>query len=78
MKGGVNVADKRLEMTFKSQKDTKSRISIDNPRTDLNEVEVKAAMENIIAKNLFSTTGGDLTTVAGARVITTDIQELEL
>ncbi|MGF7057878.1 DUF2922 domain-containing protein [Brassicibacter mesophilus] len=72
------MADRKLEMTFKNQIDGKARISIDAPRADLTEAEVKTAMDNIIAKNLFNATGGDLVAVAGARVITTDVQELTL
>jgi len=72
------MAEKRLEMIFKNQTDSKARISIDAPRADLSEAEIKAAMDNIIAKNLFNTSGGDLIAVVGARIITTDVQELTL
>lgn len=72
------MAEKRLEMTFKNQSDTRSRMSIDNPREDLTEADVKIAMENIVTKNLFNTAGGDLVAIVGARVITTDVQELVL
>lgn len=70
--------EKRLEMTFKNQADGRARISIDNPREDLNDIEIKAVMDNIVAKNLFNTSGGDLVAVVGARIVTTDVQEFEL
>lgn len=72
------MAEKRLEMTFKNQSDGRVRMSIDNPREDLSDVEIKLAMDNIVAKNLFNTSGGDLVAVVGARVVTTDVQEFEL
>ncbi|MTI83284.1 MAG: DUF2922 domain-containing protein [Firmicutes bacterium] len=50
-----------LRMVFRSQAGTIMTISLDNPHTDLTATEIEAAMDTIIAKNLFSTNGGDLT-----------------
>lgn len=67
-----------LEMTFKNAADSKVNISVDNPREDLTEAEIKATMDLIVAKNLFNTTGGDIVQVVGARRVTTTVQELEI
>jgi hypothetical protein len=72
------MADSRLEMSFKNQMDKKIKISIDNPRADLTETEVRTLMDNIIARNIFNSSGGDLVGVAGARIVTTQVQELTL
>ncbi|WP_069650377.1 DUF2922 domain-containing protein [Caloranaerobacter ferrireducens] len=72
------MANSRLEMVFKNQLDKKTTISIDNPRDDLTEAEVSAAMNEIILKNIFNSSGGDLVAIAGARIVTTDVQELNL
>lgn len=69
---------KRLEMTFKNASDTTMKLSVDNPKEDLTDAEVKAAMENIVAKNLFDSTGGDLVAVAGARIVSTNIEDLDV
>lgn len=72
------MAKKRLEMVFKNQKDKTSRLSLDNPREDITESEIKAAMENIVATNIFDTADGDLVAVVSARIVNTDVQEIEL
>lgn len=72
------MAESRLEMIFKNQMDRKIKISLDNPRADLTEAEVRAAMDDIVARNIFSSTGGDLIAVSGARVVTTNINELNV
>jgi len=76
--GGDIMADTRLEMVFKNQLDKTTRLSIDSPRADVTEVEIRTAMDDIVARNLFNSTGGDLVSVVGARIITTDIQELTI
>jgi predicted DNA-binding protein (UPF0251 family) len=67
-----------LEMTFKNAADSKVNISVDNPREDLTEAEIKTTMDLIVAKNLFNTTGGDIVQTVGARRVTTTVQELEI
>ena len=41
-------------MTFKSSDDKKVSITVDNPREDLEENEIKEAMDTIIEKDIFS------------------------
>ncbi|EOC99402.1 DUF2922 domain-containing protein [Caldisalinibacter kiritimatiensis] len=72
------MADKRLQLEFRNESDKKVRISVDSPRDDLTEAEVRTAMEDIIARNVFNSSGGDLVNIAGARIITTDVTELTL
>ncbi|MGO1372495.1 MAG: DUF2922 domain-containing protein [Senegalia sp. (in: firmicutes)] len=67
---------KKLELVFKNQMDRTSRISVDEPREDLTEFEITEAMNALIEKNIFKTSGGDLKTISGARIITTQIEEL--
>ncbi|QIB27521.1 DUF2922 domain-containing protein [Caloranaerobacter azorensis] len=72
------MARSKLEMIFKNQLDKKTIISVDNPKDDLTEEEVSAAMNEIILKNIFSFSGGDLVAISGARIVTTNVQELNL
>lgn len=58
-----------LQMTFINQAGTRTTISLDNPRDDLTEVEVVSAMDEIIAKNIFNTSGGDLVSKHSARIV---------
>jgi len=58
-----------LQMTFVNQAGTHTTISLDNPKDTLTEAEVVAAMDLIIAKNIFNPTGGDLVTKYSAQII---------
>jgi len=52
------------------------RISILDPREDLTAADVEAAMNTIIAKNIFTSTTGDAIGILGARIVSRDVQEL--
>lgn len=69
---------KKLELVFKNASDKSVKITVDDVRENITPAEVKTAMESIVAKNVFTSTGGDLVGVQGARIIDTNIQELEL
>jgi len=58
-----------LQMRFITQAGNRVTISLDNPRDDLTEAEVVAAMDQIIAKNIFTTSGGDLVGKDSAQII---------
>ena len=66
----------KLEMEFKDEMGKKFTISIDDPREDLTEMEVRAAMNEIVNRNIFFTAAGDVVATEGARFITTTIEEL--
>lgn len=72
------MAKKRLEMVFKNQKDKTSKLSLDNPREDVTEADIKTAMENIVAANIFETADGDLVSAVSARIVSTDVEEIVL
>ncbi len=62
-------ATQTLQMSFVNQAGTRTTISLDNPKDDLTQAEVVAAMDLIIAKNIFNTGGGDLVTKYSAQII---------
>lgn len=51
--------NRKLVMTFKTTDDKKVSLTVDNPREDLTEEEVKTAMELIKEKNIFAPGGAD-------------------
>ncbi len=69
---------KKLIMTFKSSDDKKVSISVDNPREDLTENEIKEAMDTIIEKNIFSPNGASLVSSISAKVVETDTTNYDL
>lgn len=67
--------DKTLVMTFLNEMGAKASVSISGVRDNLTEAEVAAAMDVIIAQNIFSTSGGDLKTKNAAQITEKSVTE---
>ena len=51
-------------------------LTVDEPRADLTPQSIEAAMQEIIAANVFEINGAPLATVVSARVIERNVTEL--
>ena len=69
---------KRLVMTFKTDGDRKVSLVVDDPRDDISESEIKAAMNLVIAKNIFAPNGDDIVQAVDAKVVVTDTTPYDL
>lgn len=69
---------KRLVMSFKNTLGRAVAISVDDPREDITEVEIKAVMDMIVEKNIFAPNGADIVTTIDAKVVVTDTTEYDL
>jgi len=67
---------KTLELIFKNEAGKNARLSVRDPKEDLTPQEVEDFMNNIIAKNVFETSGGDLVEIVGARLIQREVVDL--
>ena len=67
---------KTLQLNFNTATGKKVTLTVDEPRTDLTEQSVEAAMQEIIASGAFEVDGTPLTTVVGARIIERNVTEL--
>ncbi|MDW8802217.1 DUF2922 domain-containing protein [Clostridium sp. A1-XYC3] len=68
---------KTLVMNFLNEEGKKTAIRVSNVREDVTDLEVKTAMDLIISKNIFTSTGGDLKVKDSAEIVdksTTDLQ----
>ncbi|MCT8978318.1 DUF2922 domain-containing protein [Clostridium sp. CX1] len=68
---------KTLVMNFLNEEGKKTAIRVSNVREDVTDLEVKGAMDLIISKNIFTSTGGDLKIKDSAEIVdksTTDLQ----
>lgn len=65
-----------LRMTFLNQANKNVTLSLDNPRNNLTAAEVQGVMDTIIARNIFTSSGGDLAAKINARIIDTTTTEL--
>lgn len=69
---------KRLIMSFMSTLGRKISISVDDPREDITESDIKACMDLIVAKNIFAPNGADIASTVDAKIVLTDTSEFDL
>lgn len=69
---------KTLQMVFQNQMGKNVSISIGDVKDTITADEIKTLMQLIIARNIFESTGGDLTTIMSADIVTRDVQEMSV
>lgn len=67
---------KTLEMVFRNQAGKEVVLSIADPKDNLTKAQVAPVMQDIIAKNVFTTKGGDLVQAVDVRIRTRDAVSL--
>jgi hypothetical protein len=67
---------KTLVMNFLNEQGKKTAVRINNVKDSLSDAEVAAAMDVIIAKNIFESTGGDLKIKDSASIVDTTTTDL--
>jgi hypothetical protein len=67
---------KVLRLTFENAAGNAFSITLPEPQEDLTAAEIESAMELVIAKNIFSTAGGDLTAKRDIKIIDTTTNDL--
>ena len=65
-----------LVMRFKNATGNTVSISLADPRAGLTQAEVVAAMDQVMVKNIFTTSGGDLVSKLSATIVDTTETEL--
>lgn len=68
---------KTLEMVFKTDGGKTLTVAVRDPKDGLTLAAVQAVMETIIAKNIFTSTSGDLMAVQEAQIRQLAINELK-
>jgi hypothetical protein len=67
---------KTLQLNFNTASGKRISLTVDEPRADLTQQSIEAAMQEIIASNVFEINGALLATVVSARVIERNVTEL--
>jgi hypothetical protein len=67
---------KTLRMIFANQAGRSVTITLDNPRPDVAAAEIEAAMDLLIARNIFNSPGGDLVTKQDIKIIDSTTNDL--
>ena len=69
---------KKLLMVFKTTGDKQVSISLDNPRTNVTEQEIKTVMTLVLSTNVFAPNGEELASLVEAKIVTTNTNEYAL
>ncbi|KYZ76472.1 hypothetical protein AXX12_08550 [Anaerosporomusa subterranea] len=67
---------KTLELVFRNESGQEVTLSLADPKDALTKAEAQTVMQDIIAKNIFTSKGGDLTDAVDARVRSRDTVSL--
>ncbi|WP_246942812.1 DUF2922 domain-containing protein [Bacillus pinisoli] len=69
---------KTLQLQFLNQESKVVSIGIDNPIEPVDTVALNAAMDAVITANVFTTSGGDLVSKHGARIVERNVADIIL
>ncbi len=69
---------RELQMIFKNDLGRNFRVSVDDVKDDVTPAEIKDCMDGIVAADIFKANGGGIAGIAGAKIVTTDVDEIEL
>ena len=70
--------EKKLVMVFKNSIGKNVSISIEDPKDNLTETEIKTAMDLIVEKNVFKKNDYALASAVKAEIVTTNTTEYDL
>ena len=68
-------SDTDLDLVFRNAAGKKVTLNIEEPKTGVTKAEIDAAMQVVVANNVFNTSGGDIVEAVEGRMrtITTDV-----
>lgn len=69
---------KKLELKFENEDGKVVTYALDKPVEPVNPADVITTMDEIIAQNAFTSTGGDLVSKKSARLVENIVEEIEL
>ncbi|TMN21764.1 DUF2922 domain-containing protein [Lentibacillus cibarius] len=69
---------KKLELKFLNQDGKTVTYSLEKPVEPVDSAAIKAAMDEIIAQNAFTSSGGDVASIKEARIVERNVQGIEL
>lgn len=68
----------RLLMTFQDADDKRVSLTVDEPRADITEADIKSTMDLVVANNIFAPSGLDIVKTVEAKIVVTDTTEYDL
>ncbi len=67
-----------LELQFLNTEGKTVKLNVDSPIDPVDPAAINAAMDDILAGNIFFTTGGDFVSKKGARIVERNVTDIEL
>ncbi|WP_102027527.1 DUF2922 domain-containing protein [Salirhabdus sp. Marseille-P4669] len=68
---------KKLELRFVNSEDKVVTIALEAPIEPVDPLQVEQAMDEILAQNVFTSSGGDLVGKRGARIVERNVTDIE-
>ncbi len=72
----ASTTKKVLRMTFNNTSGNAVTITLPEPKVSLTAIEIEAVMDQIITKNIFLTTGGELISKRDIKIVDTTTDDL--
>lgn len=69
---------KQLELQFLNEDNRTVTISLENPIEPVNPDDIKNVMDTVISENVFMSSGGNLVSKKGARIVERTVSEIEI
>ncbi|WP_257349184.1 DUF2922 domain-containing protein [Pseudalkalibacillus decolorationis] len=69
---------KQIELLFENLEGKTVRISLDQPVEPTDPAAINAAMDQILADNALTSSGGDLVAKKGARIVERNVTDIQL
>ncbi|MBO1005652.1 DUF2922 domain-containing protein [Pseudogracilibacillus auburnensis] len=69
---------KKLELLFENEEGKTVTYSLDSPVDPADEVAINSAMDEIIAQNVFDSTGGNIVAKKGARIVERVVTDIDI
>ena len=69
-------SDTDLDLIFKNAAGKKVTLNIEEPKAGVTKAEIDAAMQVVVANNIFSTSGGDIVEAVEGRLRTTTLNTI--
>ncbi len=76
-KEGKAIMAKKLELRFVNSEDKVVTIALEAPIEPVDPLQVEQAMDEILAQNVFTSSGGDLVGKRGARIVERNVTDIE-
>lgn len=68
--------EQTLQLVFRNVEGSLFTIALANPREDLSQAEVAAAMDVVIARDIFQSNGGPLVSKVRARLVSREVVDI--